>query len=46
MSGWSRTDAIRDASDLTAEAADDALGELFAGRDEWDEEFVPGWEEL
>jgi hypothetical protein len=32
---WTPADATRDASDQSAQRADDALGELYAGRDEW-----------
>jgi hypothetical protein len=30
-----------DASDIRAEAADDAIGEIYAGRDEWEPEDRP-----
>jgi hypothetical protein len=32
---WTAADYARDASDLTAEATDAALGEVYAGRDDW-----------
>lgn len=34
-----------DASDLRAEACDDAVAELYRDRDSWVEEEVPGWDE-
>lgn len=38
-----RWNPIVDASDLRAEAADDALGEIYAGRDEWEPDDVDYW---
>jgi hypothetical protein len=35
---WTHADVTRDASDQTAQWADDAIGELYAGRDEWPED--------
>jgi hypothetical protein len=43
---WTPADATRDASDQSAQRADDALGELYAGRDEWAEDEWVGWDEL
>ena len=38
---WTAADYRRDASDQRAEADADALNELYAGRDEWDEDDGP-----
>jgi hypothetical protein len=35
-----------DASDIRAEAADDAIGEIYADRDEWAEDDTPTRAEL
>jgi hypothetical protein len=43
---WTAADYRRDASDLRAEAADDALGEIYAGRDEWADDELPTKAEL
>ena len=43
---WPSADAIRDASDLHAERCDEAIGELYADRDDWPEDFAPDWSEL
>jgi hypothetical protein len=44
---WTPADVTRDASDQTAQWADDALGELYAGRDEWPFDDLPDpWADL
>ena len=45
MNGWSRDDATRDASNQTAEYADDMRAETL-DRDDWADEFVPDASEL
>lgn len=35
-----------DASDQAAERCDDAIDEIVADRDDWDEDEVPTWDEL
>jgi hypothetical protein len=41
-----RWDPTLDASDIRAEAADDALEELYAGRSDWPEDNTPTKAEL
>jgi hypothetical protein len=41
-----RWNATRDASDLRGQAADDAVAEMYADRDDWPEDEWVGWDEL